>query len=130
MVDHPKFRTNADRVTHRAETDEIVQKAIAKHTVAFWDAELEKIKVPCAPINTLKQVLEHPHTAASGLMVKYEHPHGGPIESVGNPFVLGEEPREAGLPPPMHGEHTQAILQEMGFSQTQIDELRAAKAIV
>jgi crotonobetainyl-CoA:carnitine CoA-transferase CaiB-like acyl-CoA transferase len=48
---------------------------------------------------------------------------------VGQPFVLGDEPREAGTPPPLHGEHTQAILQEMGFSSTQIEELRAAKAI-
>jgi crotonobetainyl-CoA:carnitine CoA-transferase CaiB-like acyl-CoA transferase len=129
IVDHPKFRTNADRVAHRAETDEIVQQAVAKHTVAFWNDELAKVNVPCAPINTLKQVLEHPHTEASGVIVKYDHPHGGPIQSVGQPFVLGDEPREAGTPPPLHGEHTQAILQEMGFSSTQIEELRAAKAI-
>jgi crotonobetainyl-CoA:carnitine CoA-transferase CaiB-like acyl-CoA transferase len=130
IIDHPKFRTNADRVTHRAETEELVQQAIAKHPVAFWNDELAKIGVPCAPINTLKQVLEHPHTEASGLIVKYDHPHGGPIRSVGLPFVLGDEPRVAGTPPPTHGEHTRAILQDMGFSSKQIEELRAAKAII
>ena len=62
-------------------------------------------------------------------MVKYEHPHGGPVQSVGQPFVLGGEAREPGLPPPMHGEHTQAILEEMGFSSAQIEQLRALKAI-
>jgi len=129
VVDHPKFRTNPDRVAHRAETDAIVQAAIAKRTVAFWDAELEKIKVPCAPINTLRQVLSHPHTEASGLVVKYDHPHGGAVESVGQPFVLGNEPREPGLPPPMHGEHTQDILRELGMSSQQIDDLRASKVI-
>ncbi len=129
VVDHPKFRTNADRVAHRPETDDIVQKAIATQTVAFWNDELAKIKVPCAPINTLRQVMESPQTEANGLIVKYDHPHGGPVQSVGQPFILGDEPREAGSPPPMHGEHTQDILQEMGFSSQQIDELRASKVI-
>jgi crotonobetainyl-CoA:carnitine CoA-transferase CaiB-like acyl-CoA transferase len=129
IVDDAKFRTNADRVTHRAETEDLVQQAIAQRPVAFWNGELAKIGVPCAPINTLKQVLEHPHTEASGLIVKYDHPHGGPIQSVGLPFVLGDEPREAGAPPPLLGEHTQVILQEMGLSARQIEELRLAKAI-
>ncbi|MCC2675875.1 MAG: formyl-CoA transferase, partial [Ramlibacter sp.] len=129
IMDHPKFRTNADRVAHRAETDDIVQQAIAKRSVAFWNDELAKISVPCAPINTLKQVLEHPHTEASGLIVKYDHPHGGPIQSVGQPFVLGGEPREAGTPPPLHGEHTETVLREMGLSPARIAELRSAKAI-
>jgi aryl-alcohol dehydrogenase-like predicted oxidoreductase len=61
--------------------------------------------------------------------VKYDHPHGGPIQSVRLPFVLGDEPREAGTPPPLRGEHTQAILREMGFSSQQIKELRAVEAI-
>ena len=129
IVDHPKFKTNALRASHRSETDEIVQRAIAKRSVAFWNDELAKIGVPCAPINTLKQVVEHPHTQASGFIVKYEHPHGGPVQSVGQPFVLGDEPREAGSPPPLHGEHTLEILREMGFSQEKIDELAASKII-
>jgi crotonobetainyl-CoA:carnitine CoA-transferase CaiB-like acyl-CoA transferase len=129
IVNHPKFRTNADRVAHRAETEALVQEAIAGRPVAFWDGELARIGVPCAPITTLKQVLEHPHTEASGLIVKYDHPHGGPIQSVGLPFVLGTEPREAGTPPPIHGEHTEQILREMGLLSEQIEELRAAKAI-
>jgi crotonobetainyl-CoA:carnitine CoA-transferase CaiB-like acyl-CoA transferase len=129
IVDDPKFRTNADRVAHRAETDNLVQRAIAERPVQFWNDELGKLGVPCAPINTLKQVLEHRHTQATGLIVTYDHPSGGPIQSVGLPFTLGEEPRPAGLPPPLHGEHTAPILQEIGFSSRQIDELRAAKAI-
>lgn len=129
IVDHPKFRTNADRAAHRAETERIVQEAIARRPVDFWNDGLAKVGVPCAPINTLRQVLEHPHTEASGLIVKYEHPHGGPIQSVGQPFTLDGEPREAGSPPPLHGEHTQQVLQEIGLSSKQIEALRAAKAI-
>jgi crotonobetainyl-CoA:carnitine CoA-transferase CaiB-like acyl-CoA transferase len=129
IVDDVKFRTNADRVTNRAETDELVQAAIGKETARYWDDELAKIGVPCAPINTLSQVLDHPHTEASGLMVKYEHPHAGPMQSVGLPLVIGDARRDAGLPAPMHGEHTLVILQEIGFSSKQIQDLAAAQAI-
>jgi crotonobetainyl-CoA:carnitine CoA-transferase CaiB-like acyl-CoA transferase len=128
-VDHPKFNTNAQRVANRAETDQLVQEAIAKRSVEFWYQELAKVGVPCAPINTLAQVLAHPHTDATGLIVKYDHPQGGPIQSVGLPFVLGDASREAGAPAPMHGEHTTSILQELGYPPHRIDELRMAKAI-
>jgi crotonobetainyl-CoA:carnitine CoA-transferase CaiB-like acyl-CoA transferase len=129
IVEHPKFVTNALRAAHRAETDELVQAAIAKRSVQFWNDELAKIGVPCAPINTLRQVLAHPHTAASGALVSYEHPHGGPVQSVGAPFMLGGQAREAGLPPPMHGEHTRAILREIGYTAQEVAELEAARAI-
>ena len=130
VVDDPRFRTNADRAARREETDTIVQEAIARKPVAFWNDELAKVGVPCAPINTLKQVLEHPHTEASGVLVKYDHPHGGAIQSVGQAFVLGGEERVAGTPPPLHGEHTEAILQEVGFTTQQVSELRSAKVIL
>ena len=51
------------RAAHRAETDEHVQVAIARHTAQFWNDELARIGVPCAPINTLQQVLDHPDFA-------------------------------------------------------------------
>jgi len=129
IVDDPKFKTNALRAAHRAETDDLVQAAIAQRTAQFWNDELARIGVPCAPINTLKQVLEHPHTAASGAIVSYEHPHGGPVQSVGAPFILDGAAREAGLPPPMHGEHTRDILQEIGYTAEQVAALESAQVI-
>lgn len=68
-------------------------------------------------------------TPLSGVILDYEHPHGGPVKSVGQPFLLGDRPRSAGLPPPMHAEHTHVILQEMGFSSKQIEELKASKVV-
>lgn len=130
LVDDPRYRTNAERVKHRRQTDALVQDAIAKKPVAFWNEALAKVGVPCAPINTLAQVLSHPQTEACGLMVSYEHPHAGAIKSVGQAFILGGEPRTAGEPPPLHGEHTETILREAGYSTNDIDELRAAQVIV
>src|SRR5258708_27288159 len=73
IADDPKFRTNADRVVHRKETINHVQSAIAQHAVAHWNDALTAAGVPCAPINSIAQLLGHPHTQASGIIVEYEH---------------------------------------------------------
>lgn len=67
IVDGPEFRTNADRVAHRAETLAHVQTALTKQPVGYWNDKLSEVGVPCSPINTLKQLLDHPHTQASGM---------------------------------------------------------------
>ncbi|SAL00085.1 formyl-CoA transferase [Caballeronia pedi] len=129
IADDPRFRTNSDRVLNRGQTLGVVQTALAKNPVAYWNDKLTEVGVPCAPINTLSQMLQHPHTQSSDAIVDYVHPHGGPIQSVGQPFTLGGEPRRAGSPPPVHGEHTEAVLHEIGFSRADIDSLRASKVI-
>ena len=130
IVDDPRFRTNADRVKNRAETVSRVQAAVAKQPVAFWYDRLLEAGVPCSPINTLEQLMDHPHSRESDLLVKYEHPAAGPITSVGQPYMLDGKKREAGLPPPTHGQHTDEVLREMGMNKQEIEKLRASKIIV
>lgn len=129
IVDDPRFRTNADRVANRAETDALVQSVIETQTVAHWDDTLFGVGVPCAPINGLKEVLDHPHTAASGMILEYDHPYAGPLKSVGLPITLDGERPGAGTPPPLHGQHTQMVLDELGYSAAQIDEMKSAGVI-
>jgi crotonobetainyl-CoA:carnitine CoA-transferase CaiB-like acyl-CoA transferase len=129
IVDDPKFRTNADRVAHRGETLGLVQTVLAKRPVAFWNDELTKIGVPCSPINSLAQLLDHPHTKSTGMIVEYDHPVAGRTNGIGQPILFNEDARSAGLPPPTHGQHTDEVLVEMGLSRTRVDELRHAKII-
>jgi formyl-CoA transferase len=129
IVDEPKFRTNADRVAHRGETLGHVQTALAKQPVAYWNDELAKIGVPCSPINSLAQLLDHPHTKSTGMIVDYEHPVAGRTKGIGQPILFNEDARSAGLPPPMHGQHTDEVLAQMGLSGARIDELRRSKVI-
>jgi crotonobetainyl-CoA:carnitine CoA-transferase CaiB-like acyl-CoA transferase len=129
IVDDPKFRTNADRVTHRAETLAHVQMALARRPVAFWNDELARVGVPCSPINTLAQLLDHPHTQESGIIVDYIHPAAGPTKAVAQPFLLDDTERSAGLAPPVHGQHTDEVLKEIGLSEEDIENLRASKIV-
>lgn len=129
IVDDLRFKTNPDRVAHRPETLRRVQEVVGKQPVAFWYEQLFQAGVPCSPINTLAQLLEHPHTKASDVVVEYEHPAVGPVKSVGQPYILNGEKRSAGSPPPVHGQHTLEVLQEIGICAADIEKLRASNII-
>jgi crotonobetainyl-CoA:carnitine CoA-transferase CaiB-like acyl-CoA transferase len=129
IVDHPDFRSNADRVRNRAQTLAQVQAALAQGTVAHWHETLSRAGIPCSPINSLAQLLAHPHTAASGIVLDYEHPKGGALKAVGQPVRFDGEPPKPGLPPPDLGQHTDTVLAEIGFSAGEIAALREARSV-
>jgi formyl-CoA transferase len=129
IVDDPKFRTNAERVKHRAETLQYVQSVIATNTVAYWNEALNEVGIPCSPINTLAQLLDHPHTKADKLIMQYDHPAAGRLNCVGHPVTFVGEERAPGLPPPTLGQHTDDVLKEMGLSDASIAELRRDEII-
>ena len=129
IVDDPRFKTNADRVAHRAETLGYVQTAIATKTVEQWNAALTEVGIPCSPINTLAQLLGHAHTKASKVIMQYDHTSAGRLNCVGHPVTFLGEERSPGLPPPALGQHTDEVLQEMGLSAASIAKLRRDKVV-
>lgn len=129
IVDHPDFRSNADRVRNRARTLAQVQAALAGGTVAHWHEALSRAGIPCSPINSLAQLLAHPHTAASGVVLDYEHPVTGALKGIAQPVRFDGEPVKPGLPPPMLGQDTDAVLAEIGLSRDEIVALRDLRAV-
>ena len=85
--------------------------------------------MPCAPINSIAQLLDHPHTTASGIIVDYEHQTAGRLKGVGHPVLINGVERRAGLPPPVLGQHTDDVLGELGLSSDAIDQLRRARVV-
>jgi len=129
IADDPRFRTNADRVIHRPETLRLVQEVIGRGTVAEWYEKIAAAGVPCSPINSLPQLLDHPHTAASGIVLQYEHPTAGPLKGIAQPVIFNDELRQSILPPPNLGQHTAEILGGIGYGATDIERLRAEGVI-
>jgi crotonobetainyl-CoA:carnitine CoA-transferase CaiB-like acyl-CoA transferase len=129
LAEDPRFRTNADRVRHFAETVALVQGITATRTVAEWVEFCGRVGIPCAAINTLAEMLAHPHTTARGIVLDYEHPAFGPLKTVAQPIQFDGEPRQVMSPPPLLGEHSAEVLAGYGFTPEEISALRTAGAL-
>lgn len=123
VVDDPRFRSNADRVRNRDETVAMVGKVMQGKPRDTWLRELEAAGIPSSPLHTLGELSEHPHTRASGMRFGYRHPALGELNGIAQPLRIDGERMPLRRPPPLHGEHTEEVLREAGFSDEEIAEL-------
>ena len=75
---------------------------------------------------TIKQALGSDHAAHRGTVMEIDHPIEGRIRSIGFPIKLSETKQSVRRHPPLLGEHTDEILQELGFSAGDVEQMRAA----
>lgn len=123
VVDHPNYRTNADRVRHRADTVALVSKTMLARPRDAWLTALDGAGIPSSPLHTLGELSEHPHTHASGMKFDYEHPVLGKLQGIAQPLRFDGERAQLRRPPPLHGEHSREILAELGYSLEEINAL-------
>lgn len=126
-ADDPRFLTNKLRVAHRAELIPLIRQATVFKTTAQWVSELERVGVPCGPINDLAQVFADPQVQARGLALSLPHALGGSVPQVASPIRLSETPVEYRSAPPLLGEHTDMVLETLlGLHAADIAGLREA----
>ena len=126
-ADDPRFASNRARVAHRAELIPLIRQVTVFRTTAEWVSALEQAGVPCGPINDLAQVFGDPQVQHRGLKVEMPHPLAGHVPQVASPLRLSASPVDYRMPPPLLGEHSEALLQRLlGMSGEQIASLRQA----
>ncbi len=117
------LQTLEGRRDAREEVDRVIGEVVARHSVAEMVDLLERHDVPHAPILSVRQALEHPHSVARGMVEAVSHPTAGELKLVGRPikFVGAEQPPLER--PALLGEHSREILAEAGFDAEQIARL-------
>lgn len=124
----PRLEKNEGRVAHRAELEAGLEQTIARHDREPLLKRLEEADVPAAPVNTVDQVMNDPQTAERGIVQRVVHPRLGEIPVVGTPLRFSRMSPGVRRAAPLRGEHTDAILAELGYSAAEIRQLRAKKA--
>jgi itaconate CoA-transferase len=107
-----RFATNEGRVRERGELERELEAELAKRPAADWLERLRAAGVPCGAVNDLRGVLEHPQLEYNRLVAEVGS-SAGPLPVVGSPFLVnGARPGSGPVPAP--GEHTDAVLGELG----------------
>jgi len=109
-VHDPRFNSNSQRVLHRDLVTANLQAIFSTQPVAYWLQAFSNRGIPCAPINSVKQALHSPLAKANGNVLEVD---GIPL--VASPLKLSESPVSYHQAPPQLGEHSQAILTELGL---------------
>ena len=89
-----------------------------------WLKRLIEKDVPAAPINTLDEVFADPQVKTYGFPIEVEHPKMGKVKLVGNAVDMSRTPPSIDSPPPVLGEHTEEILNSLGYDAAALASLR------
>jgi len=126
-IEDPRFRRFADRLRHRDLLTELLDRELGKRATGEWLAHFAGA-VPAAPINDLAQALDNPFVTDHGRLQELPHPARGTYRMVAPPVRCAGDASPARAAPHL-GEHTDALLKELGYDAARIRALRKAKAI-
>lgn len=128
LAEDARFRTFADRFANKDALLPLLQARFATRTTSEWLDRLRG-RVPCAPVNDVRQALADPQVLARDMIVEVEHPDFGTLREVRSPVRTEGEIRHPARAPRL-GEHTDQILREvLSYSDGTIARLRATGVI-
>ncbi len=94
-----------------------------------WEELFSNPDACLSPVNNLREAFDDPQLRERGMVVTIKHPVLGDILTIGAPFKFSDTPCTYRLHPPSHGEHTEEVLQTLGYTAPEISELRKKRAV-
>jgi crotonobetainyl-CoA:carnitine CoA-transferase CaiB-like acyl-CoA transferase len=113
LRDDPRFRTNADRMQHRAELKDALECEFATMSAEELAAKLEAHQVPYGRVRNTRQAVEHPQVGPRQMLLTQHHPTIGAVTTLGPVVKLSRTPALPALPPPTLGEQTDEVLETL-----------------
>jgi formyl-CoA transferase len=128
LITDPEYATPEARLSHLEDCFGVIEEWTLQRTKFDVMRALNEIDVPCGPILSMKDLIEDRSLYERNVLVEVPHPQRGSFVTVGCPIRLSDSPVEV-RPSPLLGEHTDEILNWLGYDQARIQNLRSAGAI-
>ena len=125
-----RFCDNKNRMKNLNALVEILNIEISKKTSKEWLTIFEKEGLPCGPINSILDMHIDSQTIHRKMIIDVENKKAGKSKAIGMPIKFSNTNNEKFIGSPTLGEHTNQILEEFGFSITDIDKFKKNKVII
>ena len=127
-IEDPRFKSSANRSTNAAERITLVGQIIATGHSQEWLDRLDAAEVPCAPVLKRGDVMNNAQVINNQMIEQFEQPILGRVRQARPAARFERTPARIGGPAPRVGEHTDAVLAELGYSASEIEALKSSKA--
>jgi crotonobetainyl-CoA:carnitine CoA-transferase CaiB-like acyl-CoA transferase len=128
LTEDPRFADPRSRDRHRVELETVLEEALQAKTTAEWLELMEPEGLFAAPVNSFAEAFSDEQVVQQGMIATVDSPVGE-LKLLAPPYYFSLTPASVRTAPPRHGEHTDEVLGELGFSAEEISELRAKKAL-
>ena len=124
-----EFKNAKERLMNRDYLNNLIEEVTITKTSDEWVEKLEKVGVPCGPINSIDKVFDDPQVKHLGIAQSIDTIPFGQTQLVGQPFNLSRSPSIMKQRPPEKGEHNEDVLLDLGYSSEELDELKSKNII-
>ena len=124
-----EFKNAKERLKNRDYLNKLIEEVTITKTSDEWVEKLEKVGVPCGPINSIDKVFDDPQVKHLGIAQSIDTIPFGQTQLVGQPFNLSRSPSIMKQRPPEKGEHNEDVLLDLGYSSEELDELKSKNIV-
>jgi formyl-CoA transferase len=129
LLEHPDYKSGALRSKNRDALNAAIEAKTVHRTSTDWIDAFNTSGVPCGPIYSIDQTFADPQVRHLGMAQSAQRPDGSEEVFVGQPVSLSRTPSRIVATPPEQGQHTDEVLKEFGFADSEIAALHEAKAV-
>ena len=128
-INDERFSTPGLRAKNIDERLQLIQDVLVTRSTQYWMSRMEVERVPCAPVLTRGEMLNHTQVVASKIVWEYDHQEVGKIRQARPAARFSKTPPTIQFGAPLLGQHTIEILQEVGFTKAEILKLQSSKVV-